>query len=198
MSDKEQKNTCCNGDNCKESQKPKFNTELNLIQINSATASKASCQDDCCSAETKLQSDESNLSEVTGHKSEFRVHGMDCPACALTIEKRIRQLENIKNVSVNYSTGKMQVEAENSSVLEKLPAEIKKLGYTLEPIEQKGNVRIYTIEGMDCSSCALTLENHLKQHPSVKSVSVNFSTGKMQIEHDNSVEEIIKEVEKAG
>ncbi|QSB48721.1 heavy metal translocating P-type ATPase [Parageobacillus toebii] len=212
MSDKEQKNTCCNGDNCKESQKPKLKTELNLIQINSAPEPKASCQDDCCStpepkascqddccsAESKPKGDESDLSEVTGHKSEFRVHGMDCPACALTIEKSIGQLENIKNVSVNYSTGKMQVVAENPSVLEKLPAEMKKLGYTLEPIESKGNVRIYTIEGMDCSSCALTLENHLKQHPSVKSVSVNFSTGKMRIEHDNSVEEIMKEVEKAG
>lgn len=165
-----------------------------MIQINSAAEPKASCQDDCCStpvskvvscqddccsAESEPKGDEPDLSEVTGHKLEFRVHGMDCPACALTIEKSIGQLEHIKNVSVNYSTGKMQVVAENPSVLEKLPAEMKKLGYTLEPIESKGNVRNYTIEGMDCSSCALTIENHLKQHPSVKSVSVNFSTGIM-------------------
>jgi copper chaperone CopZ len=38
---------------------------------------------------------------------------------------------------------------------------------------------IYNIEGMDCSSCTLTIENHLKDIPSVKNVSVNFSTGKM-------------------
>ncbi len=198
MFEKEQKNTCCNGDNCGEHQKTKLKTELNLIQINFGTKPTTSYQDDCYSVESKNKGEWSDLSELIGQKFEFRVYGMDCPFCALTIEKSIGQLENIKNVSVNYSMGKMQVVTENPSVLEKLPAVIKKLGYTLEPIEPKGNVRIYTIEGMDCSSCALTLENHLKQHPSVKSVRVNFSTGKMHIEHDNSTEEIIKEVEKLG
>lgn len=57
---------------------------------------------------------------------------------------------------------------------------------------------MYSIEGMDCSSCALTIENHLKSQSSVKQVSVNFSSGKMTIEHDNAVEEIIKEVSKTG
>lgn len=64
--------------------------------------------------------------------------------------------------------------------------------------EQKGNARTYRIEGMDCGACALTLENHLQNHAAVKKVSVNFSTGKMTIEHDNSIEEMIKEVSKAG
>ncbi|RIX46574.1 cadmium-translocating P-type ATPase [Paenibacillus nanensis] len=61
-----------------------------------------------------------------------------------------------------------------------------------------GDVRTYSIEGMDCSSCALTIENHLKGQDAVKSVKVNFSTGRMTIEHDNSVEDILKEVSKTG
>lgn len=65
-------------------------------------------------------------------------------------------------------------------------------------IVQQGSGRIYYVEGMDCSSCAKTIENHLKNLPFVQSVSVNFSTGKLTVEHDNSVEEIIKEVAKAG
>lgn len=68
----------------------------------------------------------------------------------------------------------------------------------IEPNELKRNVQTYLIEGMDCSSCALTIENHMKLHPSVKSVRVNFSMGMMRIEHNSTVEEIIKEVEKAG
>ncbi len=63
------------------------------------------------------------------------------------------------------------------------------------PFGQKNEYRVH---GMDCSSCALTIENHLKDSPSVKNVSVNFSTGKMRVEHNNPVEEIIKEVSKAG
>jgi Cd2+/Zn2+-exporting ATPase len=44
----------------------------------------------------------------------------------------------------------------------------------------------------------MTIENHLRMIPSVKQVRIQFATGKMQIEHDNSVEEIVKEVGKAG
>lgn len=56
----------------------------------------------------------------------------------------------------------------------------------------------FHIQGMDCSSCALTIENHLKSVPFVKSVNVNFSTGKAKIEHVGDTELIIKEVNKAG
>ncbi|WP_238402989.1 heavy metal translocating P-type ATPase [Paenibacillus mesophilus] len=65
-------------------------------------------------------------------------------------------------------------------------------------IEPNERLRSYRIEGMDCGSCAMTIENHLRMHPSVKQVRIQFATGKMQIEHDNSVEEIVKEVGKAG
>lgn len=84
------------------------------------------------------------------------------------------------------------------SALNHPPDMVKKLGYTIERIEQNGTARTYSIEGMDCSSCALTIENHLKGQDAVKSVKVNFSTGRMTIEHDNSVEDILKEVSKAG
>lgn len=67
--------------------------------------------------------------------------------------------------------------------------------HTEEPL---GNARTYTIQGMDCNSCALTIENHLKTIPSVKRVTVNFSTGKAKVEHDGDSEKIMKEIRKAG
>ncbi|WP_232242962.1 heavy metal translocating P-type ATPase [Paenibacillus sp. GSMTC-2017] len=60
------------------------------------------------------------------------------------------------------------------------------------------NIRTYDIEGMDCSSCALTLQNHLKLHQDVTSVAVHYSSAKLHIEHSNSVEDIIGEVKKVG
>ncbi|QCT02883.1 cation transport ATPase [Paenibacillus algicola] len=59
-------------------------------------------------------------------------------------------------------------------------------------------IRTYAIEGMDCGACAATIEKQFRGDPAVQSVSVNFSTGKMQMEHDHPVEEIIKRVSKAG
>ncbi|MFD0587417.1 heavy metal translocating P-type ATPase [Paenibacillus sp. GCM10027627] len=56
----------------------------------------------------------------------------------------------------------------------------------------------FFVQGMDCSSCAKSLENHLNGNPAVQSVSVNFSTGKMTVEHTMAVEEIMAETSKVG
>ena len=134
----------------------------------------------------------------SGEKMAYRVHGMDCPACAKTIEKGLGALKDIAEVKVNYSTAKMQVAASNLDAFIPIENEIKKLGYSVEPLNQKGNIKTFDIEGMDCGSCAKSIENHLNTLPSIKNVSVNFSTGKMKIEHDNKAEEIISEVSKIG
>ena len=123
---------------------------------------------------------------------------MDCAACAITIEKGLSKLKDINEIKVNFSTAKMQVAASNADAFIPIESEIKKLGYSVEPLNQKGNIKTFDIEGMDCGSCAKSIENHLNTLPSVKNVSVNFSTGKMKIEHSNSVEDIISEVSKIG
>ncbi|AZV43064.1 ATPase [Peribacillus asahii] len=123
---------------------------------------------------------------------------MDCAACAITIEKGLSKLKDINEVKVNFSTAKMQVAASNADAFIPIECEIKKLGYSTDPLNQKGNIKTFDIEGMDCGSCAKSIENHLNTIPSVKSVSVNFSTGKMKIEHLASVEDIISEVSKIG
>ncbi|RNB85194.1 cadmium-translocating P-type ATPase [Brevibacillus fluminis] len=64
---------------------------------------------------------------------------------------------------------------------------------------QADRVLVYRVEGMDCSSCALTLEKHMRALPFVQQISVNFSTGKMQLVADGVTDgEIVKEVSKAG
>jgi len=64
--------------------------------------------------------------------------------------------------------------------------------------ENKKNVQTFIIEGMDCGVCAQTLEKYLKTLPEIREVSVNFSTGKMQIVHDMTLEDVIKAVSKSG
>lgn len=59
-------------------------------------------------------------------------------------------------------------------------------------------VQTYIIEGMDCGACALTLEKHFQNVTGVKEARVNFATGKMQIHHELTESEIMKEVSKAG
>ena len=128
----------------------------------------------------------------------YKVNGMDCSACALTIEKGIRKLQNIVEVKVNFSTAKMQVTASDTDAFIPIQSEVQKLGYFAESLNENNNLKTYIIEGMDCSSCAKSLENHLNTLPFVKNTNVNFSTGKMKIEHSSSVDTIIAEVSKIG
>lgn len=44
-----------------------------------------------------------------------------------------------------------------------------------------GKAIVYSVHGMDCSSCAKSLERHMRTLPAVKDVSVNFSTGKCSL-----------------
>ena len=60
---------------------------------------------------------------------------MDCPACAVTIEKSLSNKKNINEVNVNYSTGKMQVSSTEELEFESIQKQMKKLGFEVEPIK---------------------------------------------------------------
>ncbi len=152
----------------------------------------------CCSSNEQQTIETISNPLPSEEKMSYRVHGMDCAACAITIEKGLSKLKDINEIKVNFSTAKMQVAASNADAFIPIETEIKKLGYSVEPLNQKGNIKTFDIEGMDCGSCAKSIENHLNTLPSIKNVSVNFSTGKMKIEHSNSVEDIMSEVSKIG
>ncbi|WP_421664366.1 heavy metal translocating P-type ATPase [Lysinibacillus telephonicus] len=163
---------------------------------NNCCSSSRSSQEANCSSTLEQQSTPS--SSLSVEKMTYQVHGMDCGACAVTIEKGLSKLKDIAEVKVNFSTGKMQVAAKSVDALIPIETEIKKLGFSAKPLNQNKSIKTFNIVGMDCSSCAKSIEKHLSTLPSVKSVDVNFSTGKMKIEHSNSVQEIISEVSKIG
>ncbi|WP_404452059.1 cadmium-translocating P-type ATPase [Virgibacillus necropolis] len=150
----------------------------------------------CCNNVEEIAS--INATPVKGEKVEYRIHGMDCPSCALTLEKGLSRLNDIQEAKVNYNTAKLQIIGSNALSLDSIESEVQKLGYTAEPIIQNRNVRTYDVVGMDCSSCAKSVENHLNKIPTVNTVTVNFPTGKMKVEHENSVDDIVSEVSKLG
>ncbi|ASK64279.1 heavy metal translocating P-type ATPase [Virgibacillus phasianinus] len=151
----------------------------------------------CCSSKIE-ENPIIHTTSVEGEKIEYRIRGMDCPSCALTIEKGLNGLHDIKEVKVNYNTAKLQIVGNDSLSFNQVENTVQKLGFTAEPLKQNKNVRTYDVEGMDCGSCAKSIENHLNTIPSVNSVSVNFSTGKMKVEHENSADDIVSEVSKIG
>ena len=193
--------------------------ELNEISASSccaeqeASTSSSCCENDtntkeehrgtsstCCSTgEKRNEQIDAVNSEPKGQKpKEYKIEGMDCPSCAATIEKGLQKIKGIQSVQVNYGTGKMTMSANDRSVYNLVPDQVHKLGFEAEPLGKNKNMQTYKIEGMDCGSCAMTIEKHLSRNPNVQDVQVNFSTGKMQIDHTTNQNEIIKEVQRAG
>ncbi|WP_338030721.1 heavy metal translocating P-type ATPase [Cytobacillus citreus] len=193
----EVKTSCCSSDS-NTLEKPN-QAKSSCCSSDSITFEKTDkAKSSCCSSKVEEQSKDIPLSPATSEeKVVYRVHGMDCPACAVTIEKGLGALKGIRDVKVNYSTAKLQMVGDVGS-FDQIENQVQKLGYAVESLEQNKNMRTYNIEGMDCGSCAKSIENHLNTLPSVRNVSVNFSTGKMKIDHDNSVEDIVSEVAKIG
>nr|MBA3472271.1 cation-translocating P-type ATPase [Rubrobacter sp.] len=70
-----------------------------------------------------------------------------------------------------------------------------------DPSPADGTKRtVVRIEGMDCASCATTVEKRVAQLPGVHRATVNFAAGRLDAEHGPglTVEEIEKAVEEAG
>jgi copper chaperone CopZ len=58
--------------------------------------------------------------------------GMDCPACALTIEKRLRKLEGIKEAKANYITQNVAITYDSSKIgIPEIEKTIEELGYRI-------------------------------------------------------------------
>ncbi len=63
-------------------------------------------------------------------KVQWKVEGMDCTNCALTI-RRYLEKEGMKEVKVNFGTGDVLFEINGNNTKEKLATGIKGLGYTV-------------------------------------------------------------------
>ena len=75
-----------------------------------------------------------SVSTVTEEqKQQFKISGMTCANCALTIEKGLRKMPGVKTVAVNFASEKLTVEMDPNVVKEEaLLAKIKDLGYAAQ------------------------------------------------------------------
>lgn len=69
-------------------------------------------------------------------KKKFKITGMHCSSCALTIDMDLEDLEGIKSAKTSYAKMETEVEFDSNKVSDELILEtIKKSGYTAVPVE---------------------------------------------------------------
>ena len=98
---------------------------------------------------------------------ELDIEGMDCPACALKIEKAVRKIEGIKEIKVNLGSETATIEySKDKYDLENIKKTISKLGYkAVEPdidadeeqIEKEKQLFIYRFKRKILVSIILSL-----------------------------------------
>lgn len=73
----------------------------------------------------------------TETSARFHVEGMDCAGCAAKIDKAVRRLEGVEDVSVSVVAGTMTVQHSGTD-LAALARKVTELGYSLAPLEGRG------------------------------------------------------------
>lgn len=70
---------------------------------------------------------ENNMTPV---KRKFKITGMHCTSCAMTIDMDLEDLEGIKSAKTSYAKGETEVEFDSDKITDDLILEtIKKSGY---------------------------------------------------------------------
>ncbi|MFH0966960.1 MAG: heavy metal translocating P-type ATPase [Methanobacteriota archaeon] len=116
-------------------------------------------------------------------KVELSISGMHCASCAITLEKGLANADGIKEVQVNFGTGKAVVEYDPTVAdLTHLANIVEKSGYGV--VNEQVTIRI---GGMTCAICVQTIENALRDLSGVIAVSVNLGTERAYITYNPSL-----------
>lgn len=124
---------------------------------------------------------------------------MNCASCAQTVEKATKKLQGVTESNVNLATEKLNINFDDSAVsIQDIQAAVDKAGYKAITDTEK---KTFAITGMNCASCAQTIEKATRKLDGVLEANVNLATEKMNIQYDASavsVSDIMDAVSNAG
>lgn len=108
----------------------------------------------------------------------LNVENMSCASCVGRVDRALRALPGVREVSVNLVGGRADVEYDDPARPETIAETLAKAGYPATEEETT-----LEIEGMHCASCVGRVERALKAVPGVTGAEVNLATGSARIRH---------------
>lgn len=100
-------------------------------------------------------------------QTRFRVAGMDCASCATKIDKAVRRMPGVTDVSVSVTAGTMTVKHDETSELDAIPKKLSGIGYEATPILTKSKpvaAETAHVHGPDCSHDHQNADSHDRDH----------------------------------
>ncbi len=116
-------------------------------------------------------------------KVELIISGMNCASCAVGIEKTLKRMEGIGEVSVNFASEIATIVYDPGKItVSEIRKAIEDLGYrALEKNLAQVELRI---DGMHSTHCSNLIENALKKRKGVVSARVEFANNRAVVEYD--------------
>jgi Cu+-exporting ATPase len=122
---------------------------------------------------------------------------MHCATCTETVKEALESVKGVENARVNLATEKATFTYDSRVVrLEDAEKAVKEAGYDVARDEIS-----FTVGGMHCATCALTIHDSLMEVPGVADAKVNFALGRAVVNYDSRVaseSRLRKAVEDAG
>jgi len=116
------------------------------------------------------------------NKTQLRVTGMTCAACARTIERSLLKVPGVSKAEVNLAGETAAVEFDPGKArMSDLEKAVVDAGYGV--MADRVSIRI---GGMECAACVRTVENALKRLPGVIGVTVNLGNESALVTYDSS------------
>ncbi len=130
-------------------------------------------------------------------EATVRIKGMHCATCTTTVQEALSSLKGIEGARVNLATEKATFVYDPSLVdMADVEKAVKESGYEIAKDELT-----LTIGEMHCATCAMTVQDALKEVAGVRDARVNFALGKAVIDYDASIAteaQLRKAVEDSG
>ncbi|MGA1792091.1 MAG: copper ion binding protein, partial [bacterium] len=141
-----------------------------------------------------------------GNKTTIHVRGMTCASCVARIEKGLKEIEGVKDASVNFASEKATVEYDPSLTSpEHMTRKVKDLGYDVAASEKSADTvldkTIISVGGMTCAACVRRVESAIKSVDGVTDAAVNLASARATITHPRDwtgLEGVKKAISDAG
>ena len=140
-----------------------------------------------------------NVKEKEISKTTLKLLDMSCASCAQTIEKNLNNTDGIKEAQVNFAAEKAYIEYDSTQIdKEGLVEIVRNSGYDVE----REHVKLsFDVGGMNCASCAQTVENTLNTAEGIYEANINIATEAGTVIFDPGVinrEDLIELVSNSG
>ena len=141
--------------------------------------------------------------ELEVGKCYLHVSGMTCASCVASIEKHVKKIAGVKNVTVALIAAKAEVDYYPDLVSpDRIAESVTDLGFPASVIEkaEEGVVEV-NIGGMTCSSCVHQIETSLVKVPGVESAVVTLATSRGRFKFNTSKigpRDIVEQIQQLG